>query len=91
MALETLSIGKPIIGADIGGIPELVMDNKTGLLYKYDDVNDLSEKMEKLFTDKALAEEFGNNAKEFAKKEFDKENYYNKIIEIYNKLVEEKK
>ena len=89
--LETLSIGKPIIGADIGGIPELVIDNETGLLYKYNDVDDLSDKMKKLFSDKKLTEKFGNNAKEFAKKEFDKENYYNNLVKIYNKVIEENK
>ena len=35
--LETMEIGKPIIGANIGGIPELIEDGKNGYLYRYAD------------------------------------------------------
>lgn len=84
-ALETIAIGKPIVGANIGGIPELVVDKKTGLLYQYDDVSELTSKIEELFNDNIKAKEFGNNAKKFAKEEFDKEKYYDSLMNIYNK------
>ena len=85
--LETLAIGKPVIGADIAGIPELVQDKVNGLTYRYDDIRELEEKMKLLFENKELAEEYGKNAKEIAKKEYSKEEYYNKIIKIYEKLI----
>lgn len=84
-ALETIAIGKPIVGANIGGIPELVIDEKTGLLYQYDDVSELTRKIEELFNDNIKAEELGNNAKKFAKEEFNKEKYYDSLMNIYNK------
>lgn len=87
--METLAIGKPVIGANIGGIPELVKDNRSGLIYKYDDVNDLTEKMNKLFTDKKLVEEFSKNAKEDASKLYGKETYYENIIRIYSICINE--
>lgn len=85
--LETLAIGKSVIGADIAGIPELVQDKVNGLTYRYDDIRELEEKMKLLFENKELAEEYGKNAKEIAKKEYSKEEYYNKIIKIYEKLI----
>lgn len=85
--LETLAIGKPVIGAKIGGIPELVKDNKNGLLYKFNDIEALSNKMEKLFNDKELSEKLGKNAKEEAQRLYSKQIYYNKIIKIYERLV----
>lgn len=85
--LETQAIGKAIIGANIGGIPELVQNEKNGFIYKYDDVNELKEKMKKLFNDKELANEFGENAKKYATKEYDKDKYYEKIINIYKNSV----
>lgn len=85
--LETQAIGKAIIGANIGGIPELVQNDENGLVYKYDDVNELKEKMKKLFNDKELANEFGENAKKYATKEYDKDKYYEKIINIYKNSV----
>ncbi len=81
--LETLAIGKPVVGSNIAGIPELIQDEKTGFLFKHDDINDLANKMQKLFDDESLAKNFGINAKEFAKKEFDKEEYYKKIFKLY--------
>ncbi len=85
--LETLAIGKPVIGANIAGIPELVQDKVNGLTYQYDDIRELEEKMKLLFENKELADEYGRNAKNIAKKEYSKNEYYNKIIKIYEKLI----
>lgn len=86
--METLAIGKPVLGADIGGIPELVKNNENGLTYKYDSTEELSQKMKKLFDNKELTIKMGQNAKENAKKLYSKEIHYNKIIKIYQKLLE---
>lgn len=85
--LETLAIGKPVIGAKIGGIPELVKDNETGLLYNHNNIEELSEKMKILFESKELAEKFGENAKKDAINRFSKEVYYKNIIGIYKNLI----
>ncbi len=85
--LETQAIGKPVIGADIGGIPELVKDKENGLIYNYNSINELESKMKLLFENKELAEQYGKNAKEYAQKMYNKENYYNKIIEIYEEAL----
>lgn len=87
--LETLAIGKPVIGAKIGGIPELVKDNETGVLYNFKNIKELSEKMKDLFENKELAEKLGKKAKKDAKERFSKETYYKNILEIYEKLVKE--
>lgn len=84
--IEIQLIGKAIIGADIGGIPEMVINNENGLTYKYDDINELMKKMKLLFDNKDLVRKYGIKAKEFAKNEYDKKEYYDKLIEIYNKV-----
>lgn len=85
--METLAIGKPVIGAKIAGIPELVEDGKNGFVYKHDDIDELSSKMKKLFEDDELVLEFGKYAKENAKKLYSKEVYYKEIMEVYENLV----
>lgn len=85
--METLAIGKPVIGADIGGIPELVINNRSGLTYKYDSVEELSNKMKKLFKNEELVKEFGTNAKKQANELYRKDVYYKNIMSIYEKLV----
>lgn len=85
--IETLCTGKPVIGADIGGIPELVKDNKNGFIYKYDDIDELASKMKKLFEDDKLVKKFSEQAKKIAKEQYSKENYYKQIMKIYNKVL----
>ena len=85
--METLAIGKPVIGADIGGIPELVINDRSGLTYKYDSVEELSNKMKELFKNEELVKEFGTNAKKQANELYGKDVYYKNIMSIYEKLV----
>lgn len=87
--IETQSIGKAIIGSNIGGIPEMVLNNENGLTYKYDDINDLEAKMKKLFETKELADKFGKSAKEFALNEYSPNGYYEKIEKIYKNVLGE--
>lgn len=87
--IETQAIGKAIIGANIGGIPEMVQDNVNGLIYEYDDINELEDKMKKLFEFPELAYHFGKSAKNFALKEYRPEKYYEKIEKIYKNVLGE--
>lgn len=88
--LETLTIGKPVIGSDIGGIPELVRDKINGLIFEHDNILDLEEKMKLLFENKELVEEYGIKAKKIAQKEYAKDEYYDKLIEIYKDVLGDK-
>lgn len=88
--LETMEIGKPLIGSRIGGIPELIKENENGFLYKYDDVEELSKCMKKLFDDEELVRIQGAKSRELFEKNYTEDMYYNKIIEIYNALIKEK-
>lgn len=83
--LETLAIGKPIIGSNMGGIPELVNDNKNGFIYST--VEELTDRMNTLFEDKKLVEKFGKESKNLAKKNYDREVYYKKIEKIYKDVI----
>lgn len=84
--LETLAIGKPVIGSNMGGIPELVNDGENGYIYKFDDINELSEKMNKLFTDDKLVAKFSKKSKHLAIESYNKEEYYKKLMKIYKKI-----
>lgn len=83
--LESMAMGKPIIASNRGGIPELVEDNKNGFIYKYDDINDLSYKIEKLFSNEHLINEFSKTSRKFATSKYSEEIYYNSLIKIYKK------
>ena len=86
--LETLAIGKPIIGSNMGGIPELVIDNENGFIYNT--VDELTEKMNILFENNELVKEFSEKSKKLAKQNYDREAYYNKLKQIYDKVIKER-
>lgn len=85
--LETLAIGKPVIGSKIGGIPELIEDNKNGFLYEYDDVLGLSRRISELFNNKKLRDKMSKKSKELAITKYDIEKYYEHLINVYEKLL----
>lgn len=89
--IETLAIGKPIIGSNIAGIPELVQDKVNGFTFKYDDADGLKKKIEELFNDDSLVKEFSKKSKQICKDLYSKEFYYHEIINIYNSLLKERK
>lgn len=86
--LETLAIGKPIIGSNMGEIPELVIDNENGFIYNT--VEELTEKMNTLFENQDLVNQFSKKSKELAKQNYDREVYYNKLKQIYDKVIKER-
>lgn len=88
--VEAMAMGKTVIASDRGGIPELVKDKENGLIYKYDDIDELKEKLALLFENDKLVKEYSKKAKEYAKEEYSTESYYNKLITIYNKVKETK-
>lgn len=83
--LETLAIGKPVIGSNMGGIPELVNDNENGFIY--DNIEELTNNMNVLFKKKQLVDSFGRASKKIASNKYDSESYYTKIINIYKRVV----
>ncbi|MDR1371770.1 MAG: glycosyltransferase [Dysgonamonadaceae bacterium] len=77
--IESLCIGIPVVGANIGGIPELVEKKQNGLLFESGNVEDLKDKIEKMFSRNFDYEHIAKNAME----RFSAEKYYCEILKIY--------
>ena len=85
--LEAFALGKTVIGSRIGGIPELVKDNETGLTFEPRNAEDLSEKIRMLLSDSSSLIRMGENAQGFVENEFSLEKYYQGLMEIYHRAV----
>jgi glycosyltransferase involved in cell wall biosynthesis len=81
--IEGFALGKPVIGARIGGIPELVKDNETGLTFESGNSEDLKAKITQLSKNAAEIERMGRNARRKVEEEFNTEIYYEKLMNIY--------
>ncbi len=77
-ALEAMSCHVPVISSDTGGIPEVNIDGKTGVVIPVGNVDSMAEKAISLLSDANLHKKFSENAYKKAK-EFD----VNKIVPIY--------
>ncbi|MFK5892816.1 MAG: glycosyltransferase family 4 protein [Pseudomonadota bacterium] len=83
--IEAMAFGMPVIATKVGGNPRLVLPNKTGWLYEFNDIISLANIIESILKDKGIIAQFGRNAKEHIKTNFSIE----KTAKIYNKLYEE--
>ncbi len=81
--MEAFALGKPVIGARIGGIPELVKDGETGLTFDPANAEDLRYKMEYLINSPDKIIEMGRNARKFVEKELNPEKHYKELMKIY--------
>lgn len=80
--MESLMYGTPVIGSDIGGIPELIQVGKTGELVNPGNIAKLKKRIEELWNDKEKTEEYSRNCKHIS---FDDiEAYYKRIMRIYS-------
>lgn len=76
--IESQSLGTPVLGANIGGIPELISD-QTGMTFTSGDVDDLKDKIGRMF-------EHDFDYQTIAKDAIDRyssETYYEKLMKIY--------
>ena len=79
--MESQMYGTPVLGANIGGIPELIDIGRTGELFKSGNADDLKEKIMKLWTNKDITEMYSQNCKDIL---FDDiETYTQKLMKIY--------
>lgn len=69
--MEAMSSGVPVIASDISGIPELVVDEHTGLLAPPGDVTALADALERYYHDPALRKRIGQSGRAKVLAEFD--------------------
>jgi glycosyltransferase involved in cell wall biosynthesis len=84
--IESLLMSKPVIGANIGGIPELVLDGKTGLLFEAGDVAGLKEKILALWNNPDYAQRLGANAREHAWQRVNAHTHWNMLSSVIDQL-----
>lgn len=81
--VEAMSQNCAIIASDIGGVPEIVENNRTGLLFKSGDVEDLFQKTTFLSNNPKLVEKMGINGRLKVEKQYRTQRYYNELMAAY--------
>lgn len=86
--IEAMETGKPIIGSKIGGIPELVKDGMNGYIYQFDDVDQLTEKIQLIYSDDKKTAEMGNNSRKLYEENYTDKAYYERLINLYKRIID---
>lgn len=73
--VEAMACGKAVVGARVGGVPDVVVDGETGLLFQADDDVDLADKMARLLDDPDLRRGMGEAGLRRCDREFSPERY----------------
>jgi glycosyltransferase involved in cell wall biosynthesis len=88
--LEAMACGCAVIGSRVGGIPELITDGVSGLLFESKNVEDLAAALGKLICDPALRKRFAAQAAAFARDTFSMEVNARRNESLYRSLLARK-
>lgn len=77
--IESQSLGTPVLGARIGGIPELIEEGVTGMTFESGNVEDLKEKIELMWNSSFNYKAIADNAV----KRYSSEAYYEQLMKYY--------
>lgn len=92
--LEAMACEVPVVASDVGGIPEVVVDNETGFLVHYDEKNtsqfesDFAKALTRVVGDKTLATTMGLAGRRRAEVEFGWDRIARETIAVYQKAIE---
>jgi glycosyltransferase involved in cell wall biosynthesis len=87
-AVEGMALGKPVIASDIGGLPEIIENERSGLLIPAGNAEALAESILRLANDPTLCEQFGARGRDLADGKFGELNTLRPLEETYARLVQ---
>jgi len=82
--IEAAALGKPIIGSNVGGIPDLIKDGENGYLFEAGNANDLEQKLRLILGDKEKTKKMGAIGKMRALKTYSTSRYFDSYIKMIN-------
>jgi glycosyltransferase involved in cell wall biosynthesis len=81
--LEAAAAGRPVVVTNLGGLPETVIDGKTGFVVPPNDVDALTSSVRTLLTDPDRALQFGLNGRDRVRENFTLDAYTHEMISQY--------
>jgi len=85
--LQSFAAGKPVIGSDRGGIPELVKHGDHGVVFPAGDDSALAAAIAARWLDPSGTAEMGRTAKRYVDEEFNDGRFYSEVIGVYESVL----
>lgn len=86
-AIEASASTRPVIVSNVGGLPEVVKDNITGIVVPQKDPKKAADAIEKLFLDKSLREKMGEEGRKRVENLYDWNKNLTGMLSIYQKVI----
>ena len=86
VALEAASCEVPVVASNIGGLPEVVSDGKTGFLVAPGNVPQLADRLLQLLTTPELRQEFGRQGRALVREKYDWQKCVDRVEDVYMDL-----
>lgn len=83
---EAQLLGVPCVGAYVGGMSDMITDGETGMLYRFEEIEMLSEHISKIFSNPDFAKRLSKNEREIASVRHDRVNNSVKLKGIYDEI-----
>jgi glycosyltransferase involved in cell wall biosynthesis len=85
--LEAMAQGKPVVATTVDGVPEVVTDDHTGLLFPHRDQRALASHLVALIRDRSRAVRLGESARSFVQSHFSDEQFRRDIVALYRNVL----
>ena len=87
VSVEAMACGKPVIGTNIGGIPDVIIDGINGILVKPKNHQEIAQEIAVLLKNSELRKEMGMRGRRIVEEKFDIDKRIDRILSIYSKLL----
>lgn len=86
--LEAMAMKKPVVGSQVGGIPEIVEEGRTGYLVDPEDPRAIAERVIHLLRNAELRRKMGLEGRKFVEAHYDARLMVQRLEKLYCELVE---
>jgi succinoglycan biosynthesis protein ExoA len=88
VVLEAMALGTPVVASAVGGVPDLIRDGETGLLFPSADSGALAENVLRIQRDRGLALTLADGAQSWLRSHFSPERQQQQLFELYEAVLQ---
>jgi len=89
VGLEAMACGTPVVGSRVGGVPDYVLDGRTGLLFEAGRAGDLAEKLDWMIQHQAERRSMGAAGTRLIRNLFSVEHVQAAYMTLYDRVIHE--
>lgn len=89
--LEASACEVPVVVSNVGGLPEVVQNKKTGFIVNHEDIDEVVQKLYELVMNEDVRSKMGKKGREFVAEHYDWNKNVNHMLNVYENLIEEYK